>query len=142
MKHIAMLAVLSFLLLTKTNAQRYKQGQKAEGGIVFPHNNKSGLVIAEKGLGFMSWEEGKRACEALVLNGYDDWRLPTMKELAIIYYQFYIKRIDEFPTGYYWSKSENKGIRELAWCFDFKDGQEYNSHSKANSNYILPVRTY
>lgn len=142
MKIIFLIKIVLILSIYQTNAQNYKQGDKAEGGIIFPHNKKSGLVIAEKGLGFMSWEEGKKACEDLELNGYNDWRLPTLKELAIIYYQFYIKGVGGYPTGFYWSKSENKGIKELAWCFDFKDGSEYNSHTKSNTNYVIPVRAY
>ncbi|MEI2739300.1 MAG: DUF1566 domain-containing protein [Chitinophagaceae bacterium] len=133
-----------FLLgvLFESSAQTYSPGQNAEGGIVFPTSKKKGFVVAEKGLGLMTWEEGKKACEDLVLNGYDNWRLPSKTELGIIYYQFYMKGIGGFPTEYYWCKTENKGIRQLAWCLDFKDGQEYNSHSKTNNKYILPVRTY
>ena len=142
MKQATSILLISMLLFFESNAQPYKTGQKVEGGIVFPNNKKSGVAIAEKGLGLMSWDEGKKACEDLVLNGYDNWRLPSLKELGIIFYQFYVKGIGNFPTGYYWSKAENKGIRQLAWCFDFKDGQEYNSHSKTNTKYILPVRSY
>ncbi len=32
----------------------------------------------------MSWEEAKEYCENLELGGYDDWRLPTVKELFAI----------------------------------------------------------
>lgn len=142
MKQVALLLLLFILLVFQANAQTYKAGQKAEGGIIYPTNKKSGLVIAEKGLGLMNWDEGKKACEDLVLNGYDDWRLPSLYELGVVFYHFYLKGVGDFPTEYYWSKSENKGIRQLAWCFDFKDGQEYNSHSKSNTKYILPVRSY
>lgn len=142
MKRVTLLSLLFVVFASQPNAQTYEAGQKVEGGIVFPSNKKSGLVIAEKGLGLMSWNEGKKACEDLVLNGYDNWRLPSLKELGIIFYQFYVKGIGGFPTEYYWSKAENKGIRQLAWCFDFKDGQEYNSHPKTNTKYILPVRSY
>ncbi len=142
MKRATIVLLLFIVSIIQTKAQAYKPGQKAEGGIVVPANKKSGLVIAEKGLGLMSWDEGKKACEDLVLNGYGDWRLPSIKELGLIYYQFYVKGIGGFPTEYYWSKAENKGIRQLAWCFDFKNGQEYNSHSKTNAKYILPVRSY
>ena len=139
----ATLLILSFIILFfQSNAQTYKLGQKAEGGVVFPTTKKKGFVVAEKGLGLMSWDEGKKACDDLVLNGYNDWRLPSISELGSIYYQFYVKGIGGYPTEYYWSKTENKGIRQLAWCFDFKVGQEYNSHSKANTKYILPVRSY
>lgn len=141
MKRVA-LGFLFVFFIARSNAQTYEPGKRVEGGIVFPNNKKSGLVVAEKGLGLMNWEQGKKACEDLILNGYDDWRLPSLKELGIIYYQFYLKGLGSFPNEYFWSNAENKGIKKLALCFDFKDGQEYNSHSKANTKYIIPVRSY
>lgn len=142
MKKVSLIVLVFIASFFESKAQIYKPGDKAEGGIVVPKNNKKGLAVAEKALGLMTWDEGKKACEDLVLNGYDDWRLPSINELAIIFYQFYVKGVGGFQMGHYWSKAENKGIRQLAWCFDFKDGQEYNSHSKSNTKYILPVRSY
>ena len=144
MKYLTLFKVFFIIFIANTDAQnyKYKSGQKAEGGIVIIASKKSGVVVAEKVLGMMTWEDGKKACEDLVLNGYDNWRLPTMNELYIFYYEFYLKGVGDFPTGNYWSKKENTGIRELGWSFNFKDGSERNSNSKANTNYILPVRSY
>ena len=142
MKHSILFIIFYSFLICNIDAQSYKVGQKVEGGILFIVNKKSGIVAAENILGLMTWEEGKKACEDLVLNGYDNWRLPTMKELSLFYYEIYIKGLSNLPTGFYWSSKENTGIRELAWCFDFKDTGEYNGHPKSNKKCILPVRTY
>ncbi len=90
----------------------------------------------------MSWDDGKKACEDLVLNGYDDWRLPSEKEIATIFYGLYVKGITSLPTGFYWIRKQNDGIKHLAWCFYFKEGNAYNGHIKSNTNHILPVRSY
>ena len=134
--------MISFCFLSPLIAQKHFPGEKAEGGLVFYVKKSHGLVVAEKDLGEMSWESGKKACNSLVLSGYDDWRLPSIEELAIIYYEIFEKKVVNFSTGYYWSRAENKGITSLAWCFDFTTGSEYNNHSKKNTKYIIAVRSY
>ncbi|MBK7290247.1 MAG: DUF1566 domain-containing protein [Chitinophagaceae bacterium] len=142
MKHFILLFILNVFLLSQTSAQSYGLGDKAQGGIVILSNKKSGIVVSENVLGAMSWGDGKKACEDLVLNGYDDWRLPSEKEITTIYYGLYVKGKTSLPTGFFWLRKENDGIKHLGWCFDFKDGNIYNGHIKSNTNYILPVRSY
>jgi hypothetical protein len=33
----------------------------------------------------MNWQSAKTACEALISNGYSDWRLPSHEELNLVY---------------------------------------------------------
>jgi len=54
----------------------------------------TGLVWAQNLSGSsMSWEEANEYCESLELAGYDDWRLPTVKELW---------SIRDFSQGWPW----------------------------------------
>ena len=142
MKHFILQIISIIILLSQTNAQSYKLGDKAQGGIFIEAKKKSGIVVSENVLGAMSWDEGKKACEDLLLNGYDDWRLPSENEIATIFYGLYVKGITSLQTGFYWLRKQNDGIKHLAWCFDFTDGNIYNGHIKSNLNYILPVRSY
>ena len=142
MKRPILLSFMIVFILPYSYSQKYKLGDKAEGGIIIEANKKSGIVVSETVLGLLNWDEGKKACEELELNGYNDWKLPSLSDLSVTFYVFYLKGKIILPAGFYWSRFENTGIRQLGWSFDFIDGQQYNSHPKANKKYILSVRTY
>ena len=78
-----------------------------------------------------------RICNDLVLNGYDDWFLPSKDELN----QMYVQRtvIGGFTSNYYWSSSENSS--GYAWYqFFFSGSQSY--YSKYGNNYVRAVRAF
>jgi hypothetical protein len=63
---------------------------KSLGGMIVTESNGHGLIMANADIGKMNLKEAKKACEDLVLNNYDDWRLPTLAEfnqMLVIYYQ-------------------------------------------------------
>ena len=63
-------------------------GQEYQGGfiIILNSDGKSGVVAAKTNLSSpMKWDDAKQACVGLNQDGYNDWRLPTMKELSAIY---------------------------------------------------------
>ncbi|MCX6249380.1 MAG: DUF1566 domain-containing protein [Bacteroidetes bacterium] len=62
-----------------------------------------------------------RICDDLVLNGYDDWFLPSKDELNQLYSQKNV--IGGFATNYYWSSSEDDA--NAAWFQHFYDGYQY-----------------
>jgi hypothetical protein len=90
----------------------------------------------------MSWEAALTYAEELYLAGYDDWRLPTRKELkSIVYYINYNPAIstDLFSgTGpyYYWSSTSYAEDPSSAWLVDFLDGYDY----VRNKSYVRDVR--
>ena len=47
-----------------------------------------------------------RVCYDLVLNGYDDWYLPSLDELIAIYNNLFLADIGGFLATFYWSSSE------------------------------------
>jgi len=54
---------------------------KSLGGMIVTETNGHGLIMANNDLGKkMNLKKAKKACEDLVLNSYDDWRLPTLVE--------------------------------------------------------------
>lgn len=54
----------------------------------------------------LTWADGKAACEALVLGGYDDWTFPTIDDLRRMYANLHLTGLRSFATDwFYWSSS-------------------------------------
>jgi hypothetical protein len=100
-----------------------------------------------------TWHEALDYCEALTLDGRDDWRLPTRIELASIV-DFVAGGVDEsaFPagaSGFFKTASdwvltiEQKGAgagKDYAWAFNLSDGIVSNAYSKATAAKLRCVR--
>ncbi len=54
------------------------------GGYVVWESEGHGLVMSPVDIGKTSWQDAIAACEKLVLNGYDDWRLPNITDMEYI----------------------------------------------------------
>jgi hypothetical protein len=78
-----------------------------------------------------------KLCYDLVLNGYNDWYLPSKDELHKLYLNYWA--IGGFSSVVYWSSSEssNTGAR----VHDFNSGQQSNSN-KFNIYGVRAVRTF
>jgi hypothetical protein len=75
-------------------------------------------------------------CDALVLNGYSDWFLPSKDELNQMYIQ---KTVIGGFIDYYWSSSEKNAGG--AWYQYFPNGaQDYNN--KYTTYYVRAVRAF
>jgi len=88
------------------------------------------------------WDGAMLYCNELKLGGYDDWRLPVVKELIQI---LSIKPRDGGMrkgfkymggSGYYWSSSVHESNEAFAWMMNFKRGYEYINYK----TYIRHVR--
>lgn len=67
-----------------------------------------------------------RYADAMVLNGYDDWFLPSKDELNVMYsiLSTAYLRIGSYARSFYWSSSEYD--YNNAWTVNFKDGQQFD----------------
>lgn len=79
------------------------------------------------------------ACDNLVLEGYNDWFLPSKDELALIYAHVVITGLGNFSSGYYWSSSESDA--QYAWNFNFTDGSTGINH-KTNEHLVCAARAF
>jgi hypothetical protein len=74
-------------------------------------------------------------CADLVLNGYDDWFLPSRSELSLMYSNLHTPGIGGFFNTHYWSSSQNGSY--LAWVVFFANG---DATSSAGKNFNIQSR--
>jgi uncharacterized protein (TIGR02145 family) len=78
------------------------------------------------------------ACSNLVLNGYDDWFLPSRDEIALLYNNRIV--IGGFQYGLYWCSSEINS--NTAWRTNFGPGTLFDYGPKNYSCYVRAVRAF
>ena len=100
---------------------------------------------AVAGLVPSTWTAAITACEDSTFDGYDDWRLPNIRELmSIVDFGHYDPAIDPvyFPatvSTYYWSSTSQVGISSRGFMVDFATGL-VASNEKISSVYVRCVR--
>ena len=87
-----------------------------------------------------------KLCDDLILNGYDDWFLPSKDELNLMYRQKGV--IGGFADDYYWSSSEYdsgdaRHQSEYAWFQNFGNGNQlYYYDFKTDDQRVRAVRAF
>jgi|TARA_B110000090_G_scaffold204357_1_gene250348 hypothetical protein len=109
------------------------------GGYVVWEKDGHGLVAAVCDLEKRNWTNAKIACEALDINGYSDWHLPTKEELQYLYKNLHQVGIADFERRLYWSSTENDF--NLAWKQNFSNGNQYRNYKDKASN-VRAVRAF
>ena len=99
--------------------------------------------------GQLSWEEAKNLCEDLDYGGFEDWRLPTMKEIfSIAVGDTWGHAVREFyfPGFYYggggvWASQKISADKELTWSFYLENADMYEiTNPEEREFYLLCVR--
>ena len=81
-------------------------------------------------------------CSDLVYNEYDDWFLPSLDELKLMYNNLYTKALGGFSAVEYWSSRESKGHNvEYASNLIFEDGSKTNSF-RFHEFAVRPARAF
>ena len=80
-----------------------------------------------------------KLCYDLVLNGYDDWFLPSKDELNLMYNNLHKKGLGCFGSFSFWSSSEY--YSKYAWRQYFVTGYQYNFDKNFN-NMVRAVRAF
>jgi hypothetical protein len=112
-------------------------------------DNNTGFIWQNDGVNSTfnsrSWKKAKEYCQDLSLDGFDDWRLPTIDELETILTKEksnkYTKKalVDTTLSSYYWSSTTGAYNSGYAWQVDFSDGSTYGS-DKTSNYYVRCVR--
>lgn len=78
------------------------------------------IEIADQDLGYMNWNEAMNSCPK-------GWRLPTQRELMIIWASLSEDELDKygFAANYYWASTENSATS--SWCVGFSSGSTTTS---------------
>jgi hypothetical protein len=72
-----------------------------------------------------------RICDELTLNGYSDWFLPSLDELAEMYTKLKVNGFGNFANQSYWSSTQSSATQ--AYTIDFNNGNS-NAHNKSQTN--------
>ena len=80
-----------------------------------------------------------KLCNDLILNGYDDWYLPSYSELSYLYDNR--NAIGGFSSVVYWSSTELNTNDQWAWTFNFGTGQP-TTDGKEVAHRVRAVRAF
>ena len=102
---------------------------------------KHGIVVAMQNQGVSSWYASNDICNNAANHDVDgakfkDWRLPTKRELSLIYT---VKAAITAPNGRYWSSTE--GFYDSAWFHSFSNDTTSNLAKNIPSN-VRVVRVF
>lgn len=134
-KTLFLLAALSLLPVVPALA-----GDFTDHGDSTVTDNVTGLMWQRTEGGQKAWEDALVYCETLDLAGYDDWRLPNIKELESLTDDTRSgPAIDPlFPNvtaSEYWSSTSFAGGTSDAWDVYFDSG--YVSHNLKTSSFFV-----
>ena len=152
-KFIGIFAIV-FAMSFTVNSQEI--GDQHAGGIVFQINEDgTGLVADLEDLGRMGWRDAMLSCsgctpiagvagEATTSQGYDDWLLPSLQELQLMYSTIgqggSLGNIGGFNNAYYWSADDNGW--NIAQGVDFYNGYTSNYASMNELRRVRVIRAF
>lgn len=96
----------------------------------------------------ITWEKALQNAENLSLAGYNDWRLPNIKELNSINDEtrnapsVNTGLFSGVKSGRYWSSTTQKGQTGNAWFIDFQNFGLTSYFAKNKGYYTICVRNY
>ena len=80
-----------------------------------------------------------KLCDDLVYGTYNDWYLPSMDELGIMYKNIKITDLEKFSSGYYWSSNEKNAT--TAYRYGFLGGNQGEA-DKSTMQYVRAIRKF
>ena len=77
------------------------------------------------------------------LNIYDDWFIPSINELEVLYDYCLEQNIElknSFNSAKYWSSTEYNNL--YAWTLSFDIGQIHDTNAKDSNRHIRVIRSF
>lgn len=143
MKDLSVFIIMLFVSMAALQAQTYKVGDEAFGGVIFQINEAEGTGVVcsvnhqdQK----YFWADAEKLCADLEEGGYSNWRLPSESELRGIYANLQQTGKYNFVGEFFWGESHSAAN---AWFIRFHNG-EVGAYTKTGHypGKILPVRTF
>ena len=124
-------------------------------------DNLTGLMWARNAnqFGQVDWATALASCNDLVYGGYDDWRLPNVRELySLIDLEFWTPAlcntegtakwtannpfnvVAAWMASPYWTSTTSAVNANNAWYIELSRGWIYSSSAKTTAYYVWPVR--
>ena len=119
---------------------RLNIGDEFEGGIIFYFDETAehGLIVSKEDLSATAdWDEAMQYAIGYNAAGFNDWRLPTIEELDLIYKSK--EQIGDFVRFSYWSSTAY--AEHFAWFQNFYNGMQDNDF-KDNTCYVRAIRNF
>jgi hypothetical protein len=92
----------------------------------------TGLMWKRRADGVMPWDAAIDYCNILEHGGYDDWRLPNVRELqSLIDYGQHSPALPSghpfvgVQSGFYWSSTKVSGSEDVAWHVFMRHGSAF-----------------
>ena len=108
------------------------------GGIVFYVEGTRAYEVTAN-LGSCNWEKAHQVAKYYRGGGYNDWHLPTISELNLVYENLKKKGKIQDDT-WHWSSSQGNLYR--AWGQRFSDGYQYDDLHIYNTASVRAVRAF
>jgi TolB-like protein len=106
--------------------------------------NNTKLIVEKSKQIAGEWETAARITDELVLNGFDDWFIPSIDELNQMYGNLKRKNLGDFNNGRYWSSTDfgyytdpQSGVKVQ----NFEDGN-ITYAGRHNNYYVRPIRQF
>jgi len=139
--------VLFFLIVNIINAEEKNQDTyvKSENIVININKNLMWQDNQDTLVYTSNWTLAKEYCKTLSLNGYTDWKLPTIKVLQEIvditkFNPAINTNFKYIQPSSYWSSSADMKYKGNAWYVGFKTGATFKD-SKDYNCYVRCVRT-
>lgn len=85
-------------------------------------------------------ENAAHLCETLVMDGFDDWYLPSKDEAGLMHTN--MAKVGQFVWAeYYWTSTQWGWSSSMAWTYRISDGV-WNQYTKNSILRVRPVRTF
>ncbi|MBW1972323.1 MAG: hypothetical protein DRP55_05805 [Spirochaetes bacterium] len=147
---ISVVLILALILLSYSKSLAEERFIDNGDGTIT--DTKTNLMWAQyDNMGDINWHQAKDYCEHIILSKYEDWRMPTIKELATLYdpnekgYEtdcgnwVKVNPIIHLSCGWVWA-IEAKTI--TAYAYNFTKGYQYTDRKVHRRHFrALPVRT-